>query len=64
MRLLFWFSFTLCLSCFSRYVELIRPQAERKIALEDAQNGLVIVKALCVRLLAFARSLLPSEKRF
>jgi hypothetical protein len=29
-------------------VELIRPQAERKIALEDAQNGLVIVKALCV----------------
>ncbi len=29
-----------------RYVELIRPQAERKMALEDAANGLVVVKAV------------------
>ena len=29
-----------------RYIELVRLQAERKMALEDAQNGLVVVKAV------------------
>ena len=43
-------------NAFSRYMQLIRQQAERKVALEDAQNGLVIVKALCALPLAFARS--------
>jgi hypothetical protein len=37
-------------------MQLIRQQAERKVALEDAQNGLVIVKALCALPFAFARS--------
>jgi hypothetical protein len=43
-----WFFLFLCVEAACRYVELIRSQVERKKALEDAANGLVIVKAVCV----------------